>query len=273
MTEEEQEKQIRENWFKDHVATIESFGSMFGEKDLWRIKWNKPGTGIYSSRYLIDHNRGVLSVYGDVGEAVYQWGDFIDIDFLSGIDLHYFCSKCRASSCGKNGKVWDRDKAISYLRYFLKEDFQNYFSYSDIWDDCCNDGIQIEKDIDILIKNDVLWGKLTKEQQKNFKTSYTKYLKTIDISKIDKTDYKVEMLELINKKEEQLEDAIESCSSEFEWNMWLGSDEAFEFFGDTPYEYSDIGLAVSNMIQAHLIGIKMISEGMQSGKFKVIFAK
>ena len=61
-------------------------------------------------------------------------------------------------------------------------------------------------------------------------------------------------------------DAIGACSHESEWHRFL-NDNGYEFFGDEYYEYGDIGRVISIRVQSHLIGLKMIREGLASGKF------
>jgi hypothetical protein len=59
---------------------------------------------------------GGLTVLGDIGEAVYEWGQDISLEFLASLDFGYFHGKCQASESGRDFDIWDVDKAIVQLR-------------------------------------------------------------------------------------------------------------------------------------------------------------
>lgn len=99
-------------WFRDHRA-------IFNARDLaddtqWEIQtlyWGKPGTGMYSIRYVI--MGPVLMVWGDLECAVYRWSSPITWEFLAGCDLQYFEGKCEASPKGRDYEDYDRDVALA----------------------------------------------------------------------------------------------------------------------------------------------------------------
>jgi hypothetical protein len=105
-----QEARIRE-WFVDHHA-------IFTERDTaddtqWDLKilyWGKPGTGMYSIRYVI--MGPVLMVWGDLECAVYRWSSPITWKFLAGCDLQYFAGKCEASPKGRTFEEYDAHQAL-----------------------------------------------------------------------------------------------------------------------------------------------------------------
>lgn len=102
-------------WFKDHVATLHTFpahGTPAGVTSPTQLLWAKPGTRIYGVRYLwLD---GTLFVDGDLGEAVYRWGDPINLAFLARCDLDYFHGKLCASEKGRH--YWAFDEAVARHR-------------------------------------------------------------------------------------------------------------------------------------------------------------
>ena len=63
-------------------------------------------------------------------------------------------------------------------------------------------------------------------------------------------------------------EAIAACAYESEWHNFLG-ENGYDFFGDDYYEFSKIGRVISIRVQSHLIGLKMIREGLASGKFSI----
>ena len=86
--------------FKDHKAELLIFLT-----PVVIINWQKPGTWNYGCRFII--HRRWLTVVGDIGEATYEWGQDLTLEFLAGLDFGYFHSKCRASETGKDYDEWD----------------------------------------------------------------------------------------------------------------------------------------------------------------------
>ncbi len=132
MTSEQKEKMIREEWFKEHVAKEKIFTNMFNisldsglpEEEIRVIDWHKTNTSIYGIRYIIDRN--YLLVTGDVGEAIYQWSQVIDLPFLASCDMSYFVSKCQSSEYGRGGQSWDRDLAENRLNEMMWEETKEW---------------------------------------------------------------------------------------------------------------------------------------------------
>lgn len=129
MTEyyQKREKELRGQWFKDHVARLESYTTQVQlEPDkpsvtyqIQRLLWSKPGTNIYRCHFIIHNN--TLLVHGDIGEAVYCWGENISVGFLAGLNLDYFAGKCCASEKGRHYTDWDADVAKAELADHFKE--------------------------------------------------------------------------------------------------------------------------------------------------------
>lgn len=127
----DQEKICREEWFKDHVAK-----ELFGETEHGQttiIEWKKPTSWNYGCRFII-HSQWLI-VVGDMGEAVYQWGQNLDLKFLGQINFDYFMGKCRASPAGTRFRQWDHEKAEKRLDE-IKDKTPK--AYKNLKDACCH---------------------------------------------------------------------------------------------------------------------------------------
>lgn len=118
----QQEKYIREHWFPNHVANFDEVmmteRSVSSERPLIQtLNWRKPESSTYFCGYLI--RRGMLFVYGDIGEAVYGWSQDLTWEWLAGLDLDYFAGKCFASETGRGFRGWDPRKAKARLDELL----------------------------------------------------------------------------------------------------------------------------------------------------------
>lgn len=129
----EKEKRLRKN-FEKHVAKITQFAKydVNAEEDakidigIEVLTWKKPESSSYMTKYIVTGN--TLCVYGDLGEAIYQWSSPITFEWLSELDLSYFKGKCRASEVGRDFLEWDERQALSELKQFAKDD---YFKWKD----------------------------------------------------------------------------------------------------------------------------------------------
>lgn len=81
-------KEIKENWFKNHVAEIK------GEEGLQVIYWGKSGTNMYRTKYVLSGNNIFIS--GDIGEAVYSLTCSATLDNIKDFNLGYFTGKLEA---------------------------------------------------------------------------------------------------------------------------------------------------------------------------------
>lgn len=116
---EKKDNDLVASWFKDHVVKDHvrmSIGMAGHEFEM--IIWKQPGTRIYQVNYSRLDN--VLTVSGDLFEAVYSWSEVRDLRWISGLDLSYFASKCQASENGRGYKDWNRDKAREWLDDYFK---------------------------------------------------------------------------------------------------------------------------------------------------------
>jgi hypothetical protein len=113
----QQKKECAERWFKDHRSTFlspEPFtiplaGAVNDGQNAIAILWRNPESWNYGCHFII--HRNFLCVTGDIGEAVYGWGERLQLPFLAGINFGYFLEKCCASENGRDFKVWDSDIA------------------------------------------------------------------------------------------------------------------------------------------------------------------
>lgn len=110
LNREQMEKEIRERWFKDHVATLTTHG------ELQVLRWKKPGTGIYGCSYVFDGNHMYIS--GDIGWAVFCLTWKASIHSFD-VNIHYFDEKLSASS--EERRDFNAEKAKSRLREWLKD--------------------------------------------------------------------------------------------------------------------------------------------------------
>lgn len=108
---ESQMKDCRERWFKNHKATEIIQHDKAAISVL--IGWQNPGTWSYGCRFII--HRRWLCVVGDIGEATFEWGQDLTLDYLGSIDFGYFLSKCRASSNGRTFEDWNSNVAYSNI--------------------------------------------------------------------------------------------------------------------------------------------------------------
>ena len=104
-------KEVKARYLSEHTATHEQRG------DIEIVRCFKPGTGVYWIGYWF--SKGTLAVYGDCGNAVYQWHKSIgSLAEVADCNLDYFAEKCQASPFGRGFKTWNRDVAEDRLREF-----------------------------------------------------------------------------------------------------------------------------------------------------------
>ena len=112
--------EIYRDCFKDHKVFI---------KDLDCIKiieFQKPGTSNYYIKYIIDRNSGNLIVTGDLDDAIYSWYGNIFLDFLAGLNIGYFNSKCTANEGGNY--EWDREEADRNIDQHWKDYYEEEYN-------------------------------------------------------------------------------------------------------------------------------------------------
>lgn len=110
------EIQIRNDWFKDHIAEFEKLNDRVAVLD-----WYKPNTCCYYTRYVFDGSK--LYVSGDIGEAVFCLTEKASIESIKDYDLHYFHGKLAAIRDDEYD--FDSDKAIERLKEEIEEVKEN----------------------------------------------------------------------------------------------------------------------------------------------------
>jgi hypothetical protein len=104
--------ELVDDWFKNHKAFLEEV-AFPGGSQIVKLLWRQPGTSINFIKYIL--HGSTLFVCGDLGEAVYDWPQAVDLGFLAGCDLDYFGGKCQASSQEPRGKTWSADKVRCWI--------------------------------------------------------------------------------------------------------------------------------------------------------------
>ncbi len=107
----EKQKVACREWFKEHTATVignTSLTPLMGTAATI-LNWQKPASWNYGCRFII--HRRWLCIVGDIGEAVFGWGQDLTLEFLGGLDFGYFLSKCQASRSGGKFEQWHGDVA------------------------------------------------------------------------------------------------------------------------------------------------------------------
>lgn len=85
------EKEIRENWFKNHVAEFTKLSDRVST-----LSWGKPNSSFYYIRYVFDGSK--LYVSGDAGEAIFSLTEKADLKSIQDYDVHYLHGKLSAYS-------------------------------------------------------------------------------------------------------------------------------------------------------------------------------
>lgn len=105
------EKEIRENWFSEHIAEYKTYD------DIKVLRWAKPNSWMYGCNYVFQGCN--LYISGDIGEAVFCFTEKADVKRIAQYSLSYFKSKLRAFC--EPEEDFNSDKAIKRLREWLKE--------------------------------------------------------------------------------------------------------------------------------------------------------
>ena len=101
---DEQIKKIGDGHFAQHVVAMRT-------KD--RLVWSRPHSSNSRVHYHIHGN--LLTVWGDLGFAMYAWSQEISWVFLAGLNLDYFAGKCEASEVGRGFETWVEEEAKQHL--------------------------------------------------------------------------------------------------------------------------------------------------------------
>lgn len=108
---EKEREHIRNDWFKDHVATVAE------HEGVTILDWKKPGTNMYAVKYVMVGNK--LFISGDIGSAVYDLTWNATPESFDTVNLSYFTGKLSCSS--RERWNFDDKKAIEQIDEWLEE--------------------------------------------------------------------------------------------------------------------------------------------------------
>lgn len=114
-------KEIKELWFKDHVATYTKIND-----DLRILDWKRPNSIEFSVRYVMDGH--YLYITGDLYSAIFCFSDYATLEKLGRYNMYYFCSKL--STMQKKGHDFNTDLAIKQL-VEKKNEFKEEYDYTE----------------------------------------------------------------------------------------------------------------------------------------------
>ena len=112
------------SFYKDYIATYKRI-----DDHLETLQWKAPGTSNRAMWFVRQY--GTLMVFGDMGEAVYQWYPDITIESIGlNMSLERYVCKCKASEYGRRPYAWDAqqcdDDVNAYFDEFAKDRDHEY---------------------------------------------------------------------------------------------------------------------------------------------------
>lgn len=116
----ELQKEIREQWFKNHIAKLTQQGN------LQVLDWSAPKNSDYHCRYIFDGNR--MYVSGDIGEAIFWFSSVIDLRSFEDTNIGYFNRKLVAFSGDKI--EFNKGKAHKEIEEWKEEMISNLEEYT-----------------------------------------------------------------------------------------------------------------------------------------------
>lgn len=114
------EKELREEWFKDHKAKLEKLS-----ENVSILTWRNPKNYSYWVRYVFDFNK--IYITGDLGDAILKIYDKIDLEKAADMDIYYFHKKITAMDEEKWS--FNSEKAIARLKEEIEEINANKAEY------------------------------------------------------------------------------------------------------------------------------------------------
>lgn len=94
--------------------------TLTSKQNIQELTIKRPNSSFYYIKYLIQYN--TLYVTGDVGNAIYQWSDQINFNFISNCNIDYFKSKCVASEHGRKYEEWDPQ----WAKYQINKQYKKF---------------------------------------------------------------------------------------------------------------------------------------------------
>ena len=215
-------KEIREKWFKYHVANYTVIND-----ELKILEWKKPNTLSGNIRYVFDkHN---LYITGDYYSAMYSLNEIANLESLAKYDLYYFNSKC----------IMTQQPATEFSSKVAELDLKNQF-----------------KDVfDVLLECEC---EFTDEECEEYEINDDNRHEFCECSFRYNDSETVEKRELLK----ELISGAKSCSSSEGWTEFVrGIDERLIVIDCEYYNWVfDIGIKPTPYTQAYLIGLKMAYE-------------
>ncbi len=98
---------------RDHVVVV-------GSSPATELVFRKVRSTDWLIRYTIVGGINLV-VTGDLGSAVYRWGEPISFPWLGGLELSYMMSKCEASQWGRQVREWSGEEAARGLAWHLSQ--------------------------------------------------------------------------------------------------------------------------------------------------------
>lgn len=121
-------KEIRERWFKNHVAEYELFGE--GRSKIERLKWHNPQSSDFYIHYVT--SGGCLMVYGDLGEQIYNFYRPISVRGFTDNNWEYYCGKAHNIDGYTKLYEWIDEHAAEWIADYggddLPEDWTDYLA-------------------------------------------------------------------------------------------------------------------------------------------------
>ena len=112
-------QQIKEDWFKEHVATLTQHG------DLQVLDWRRPTSNTYRCRYVFDSSN--MYITGDIGAALFRLTWIASVHSFNNIYIGYFKGKMSAFS--DDDMDFSSEEAVKGLRAWVKRLKENGEKY------------------------------------------------------------------------------------------------------------------------------------------------
>jgi hypothetical protein len=202
--------QQAEAYWKDHVATYQSFGTA-DESEIEYLRWGaKDGSCFYLANFYMHH--GCLIVTGDMYNAVFRFNTKWTMKDVAQCDSYYFMRALEAGPHGRDGTEWDSEAAEVALKSILADDLKR--EEEDVRYEAegrlCNDKDFTEDPTD-----------------EEWEAGLQKYIKIV---KDEREESKV-----------SIDDPFDHLSNEEEWHAWLSTQAAEDRFRGDQWHHGGIG--------------------------------
>lgn len=233
MDREELEKELRQEWFKDHKAKLEKLS-----EDVSILTWRAPGTSSYYVRYVFDYNK--IYITGDLGDAILKIYDKVDLEKAASFDIYYLHEKLTA----RDEEKWafDEDKAIKRLQEEINEIKERQAEYL---------GLELEEAKNIKFRDCI--------NLDGYRTENCSNANRKNCSKCEEFNNYIATME-------NLIETAKTCNARENWvaQIYIDYFDQLEDYDSEFYEWIfDIGNDYPRSVQAFLIGLKMAWEQLK----------